>query len=73
VDDGLRDGARLLGEDPLALALGGGEDYVLLCTSPAALAGFGRIGTVRDTPGIARIAADGTRRPVAPSGHVHRF
>jgi hypothetical protein len=38
-----------------------------------ALAGFTRIGTVRSAPGIARVAADGTRRPVTPSGHVHRF
>lgn len=73
VDDALRVAARLLGEDPLALVLGGGEDYVLLCTSPVALAGFTRIGTVRSAPGIARVAADGTRRPVTPSGHVHRF
>ena len=73
VDDALREAAASLGEDPLALALGGGEDYVLLCASPAELPGFTRIGTVRSTPGIARVAADGSRRAVPPTGHVHRF
>lgn len=73
VDEPLRAAATALGEDPLSLALGGGEDYVLLCTSPVALAGSLRIGTIVEGSGIVRVAADGARHTVEPRGHVHRF
>jgi thiamine-monophosphate kinase len=39
VGRGARAWASLAGGDPLAPALGGGEDYALLCTLPAAAAG----------------------------------
>jgi len=72
VDDALQRGAALIGEDALALALGGGEDYVLLCASPAPLAGFKRIGHVRGAPGLALRTRTGELRPLEPRGHVHR-
>ena len=67
--------SRALGADPLALALGGGEDYVLLFTLPPGIApppGFRgrRIGTVtREKKIILRQA--GARRPLPASGWDH--
>jgi thiamine-monophosphate kinase len=57
-----------LGEDPLRLALGGGEDYVLLFTLPAGVeppASFGcrRIGRITDGTGVFAIDRGKSRRP----------
>lgn len=64
-----------LGADPLALALQGGEDYVLLFTLPSGIVpppGFGsrRIGTItRDKKIVLRQA--GARRPLPAFGWDH--
>ncbi|HEX9943822.1 MAG TPA: thiamine-phosphate kinase [Thermoanaerobaculia bacterium] len=60
--------------DPLALALGGGEDYVLLFTLPAGLAppaefGCRRIGTI--TRRDVLLIQDGARRPLPEIGWDH--
>ncbi len=70
--------AAALGRDPLAWALGGGEDYELLFTAPAAraealatevLAATGipitRIGTITAGPERSLILPDGGTRPLA--------
>jgi thiamine-monophosphate kinase len=70
--------------DPLALALGGGEDYELLATLPpeavpsveAKLAErFGtqltEIGEIREGTGLVAVEADGTERPLEPKGWDH--
>ncbi|HMI91193.1 MAG TPA: thiamine-phosphate kinase [Polyangiales bacterium] len=46
--------AQALGHDPLALALGGGEDYALLFTAPANATGLPgvRVGRACEEPGI---------------------
>jgi thiamine-monophosphate kinase len=69
----------VLGADPLALALGGGEDYVLLFTLPAALAppdhfGCQAIGTITSGRRVlitADAASASAARPLAPSGWDH--
>jgi len=73
VDDAFRHAAEVLGLDPLALALGGGEDYVLLCASALPVEGFVRIGTVTQTPGFTLVDRDGAPRALQTSGHVHRL
>jgi thiamine-monophosphate kinase len=70
--------------DPLAFALGGGEDYELLATLPpdgvAATASklaerFGtqltEIGEIRQGRGLIAVDADGSERPLEPSGWDH--
>jgi thiamine-monophosphate kinase len=64
-----------IGADPLALALGGGEDYVLLFTLPAAVmppAPFGcrRIGTITERRAVSLRDA-GTRRDLPDCGWDH--
>jgi thiamine-monophosphate kinase len=67
--------------DPMALALGGGEDYELLATLPpdaVPSAGgklaerFGtqltEIGDIREGTGLFAVEADGTERPLEPTG-----
>jgi thiamine-monophosphate kinase len=64
---------QTLGADPLALALTGGEDYVLLFTLPpgsAPPAGCHRIGTITRKRGIG-LVTDGARRPLAAAGWDH--
>ena len=61
--------------DPLALALGGGEDYVLLFTLPADLSPPGefachRIGTITQRPGVFLIQG-GKRRKLPALGWDH--
>jgi thiamine-monophosphate kinase len=67
--------ARALGADPLELALGGGEDYVLLFTLPSGLApppGFGchRIGKITRARKVV-LLQEGSRRPLPASGWDH--
>ena len=84
VAPGLAELQRLLGTEPLALALGGGEDYELLATIPAEQASpaaeflaerFGTpltdIGHVRAEPGMVAVGADGSERPLEPLGWDH--
>lgn len=52
--------AAALGEDALALAVEGGEDYALLVTSPVPIAGFSRIGTLVPSGGLRLARADGS-------------
>jgi thiamine-monophosphate kinase len=64
-----------IGADPLELALGGGEDYVLLFTLPADLSPPGefacrRIGTITERPGV-RLLQDGKRRKLPELGWDH--
>lgn len=64
-----------IGADPLALALGGGEDYVLLFTLPADLLPPGeftcrRIGTITERPGVT-LLQDGKRRKLPELGWDH--
>jgi thiamine-monophosphate kinase len=64
-----------LGREPLELALGGGEDYVLLFTLPARTrppAAFGatRIGTITRERRV-RLATKGGQRTLPPLGWNH--
>jgi thiamine-monophosphate kinase len=72
------------GTDPLALALGGGEDFELIATLPAgAVAGaagrlrerFGtplaEIGRIVPGAGLVGVGADGVERPLEPRGWDH--
>jgi thiamine-monophosphate kinase len=84
VEPALEEGRAAIGLDPLALALGGGEDYELLATLPAeavpAAAGslherFGTaltdIGVIRAEAGLVAIGADGTEATLEPTGWDH--
>lgn len=44
--------ARALDREPLDLALDGGEDYALVCTSPSPIEGFAMIGEVTEGEGV---------------------
>lgn len=64
-----------LGREPLALALGGGEDYVLLFTLPAgtrppAALGATRIGAMTRRRGV-RLVENGAQRALPPLGWDH--
>ncbi len=64
-----------LGREPLELALGGGEDYVLLFTLPARAGpppafGCRRIGTITAGRGV-RLATGGRQRTLPPAGWDH--
>jgi thiamine-monophosphate kinase len=64
--------AKLLGKSPLDFALSGGEDYALLATSSAPIAGFVRIGRVEAGPPALRIERpDGTIEAAPPRGFDH--
>lgn len=64
--------ARALGRDPLALVLGGGEDYALLAVSDAPLPGFVRIGEVEaGAPGLVLAREHGAREPLEARGFDH--
>jgi thiamine-monophosphate kinase len=71
---GLRELARELGQDALALALLGGEDYELIYTLPATAAdpaGGTRIGRMLDVPG-APVLIDDAGKTVELPGHGYR-
>jgi len=61
-DEGLARAAEALGEEPLNLALYGGEDYALVAASASALVGFRRIGELRKGEGVILRTAAGERR-----------
>lgn len=78
--------ARAARRDPLAYALGGGEDYELLFTVPPAkvprVEGLIRRRVLRATPigsitpagrGLRIIGADGSVRPLTAKGYEHRL
>jgi thiamine-monophosphate kinase len=60
-EDGLRDVAAALGVSAVDLALGGGEDYAIVAASDAPIAGFRRIGDVREGRGLYLRTAEGER------------
>jgi thiamine-monophosphate kinase len=61
--------AAALGHDPLALALGGGEDYALLFTAPADVPGLPgtRVGRASSEPGLRLRDAAGAVVPAPPT------
>lgn len=75
VADGVAQVAQSLGEDPLAMAATGGEDFELLAAVPPgapAPDGFTRVGTVLPaSDGLAFLAPDGS--PLELSGYEHRI
>jgi thiamine-monophosphate kinase len=69
-DDSLVGAAAALGEDPIDLALHGGEDYAIVAASPGPLPGFRRIGEVLEGRGLVLRSATG-ERPIEPRGFDH--
>jgi thiamine-monophosphate kinase len=69
-DPALVRAAQVLGEDPVDLALHGGEDYALVAASDAPLPGFRRIGEVREGVGIVLRSPSG-ERAVEAQGFDH--
>lgn len=80
----LRRGASTLGIDPLELAMGGGEDYELLATLDLTDLDRAReelderfgvrlteVGVVREEGGLVAVDAEGTVRPLEPTGWDH--
>ena len=71
---GMAELARQLGEDPLRLALQGGDDYELIYTLPAGTAdpcGGQRIGNMLSAPGPVRVV-DERGQPMSLSGRGFR-
>jgi len=62
--------AAALGEDPLDLALAGGEDYALLCASSGPIDGFVRVGSIETGSGCVLRGPNGER---AVSGGFDHF
>jgi thiamine-monophosphate kinase len=62
--------ARAIGGDPLDLALYGGEDYALVAASVAPIAGFRRIGRIREGAGLVLETEEGDI-PVLVRGFDH--
>ncbi|HEY4015995.1 MAG TPA: thiamine-phosphate kinase [Polyangiaceae bacterium] len=59
-----------LGASPLELALYGGEDYALVAASAVALAGFRRVGEVREGAGLV-LRGPGGERVLEAKGYDH--
>ncbi len=72
LDDAFCDAARIMGRDPLAMALDGGEDYELLATGPREAFGdaWRVVGAVIEGDGI-WVAEGGVRRRWSPRGWDH--
>ena len=69
---GVAEAAALLGLDPLALALGGGEDFVLAAALPRAADLGGVLDCGRFTPDPAtRVRVTRTARPLAGLAYDH--
>jgi thiamine-monophosphate kinase len=62
--------AAAVGQRPLDLALGGGEDYAIVVASPSPIAGFTRVGAV-ESGDASWLEEDGQRRPLEPKGFDH--
>jgi thiamine-monophosphate kinase len=60
--DSLARASHALGIDPFALILGGGEDYALVATSTEPVAGFSRVGEVREGHGVVVRTEEGDER-----------
>ncbi|MGO9832715.1 MAG: thiamine-phosphate kinase [Polyangiaceae bacterium] len=60
-DDSLVRAAAALSEDPLVLALNGGEDYALVVASPEQIEGFRRIGQIVEGRGLSLRGPNGER------------
>jgi len=69
-DDSLIQAAAALGEDPLVLALHGGEDYALVVASPQPIHGFRPIGQLVEGRGLSLRGAHG-ERAIEPRGFDH--
>jgi thiamine-monophosphate kinase len=69
-DRALVEAAGALGQDPVDLALHGGEDYALVVSSPVAIDGFRRIGHVVGARGLMLRGPGGDRR-IEPRGFDH--
>lgn len=69
----LADAARALGEDPIALALEGGEDYAILiaCEGDALPEGFSPIGHCKEECGLWLRSQAGDVLPLAAGGFDH--
>lgn len=69
----LIEAARALGEDPLSLALEGGEDYALLisCPEDSLPEGFHAIGRCTERAGLHLERADGSLSPLSAQGFDH--
>ncbi|MBC7898521.1 MAG: hypothetical protein H7070_00585, partial [Saprospiraceae bacterium] len=70
-------GLKLSADDLLALAMNGGEDYVLLFTadkkkiSTLNLSSFFEIGEVTANVGVIELISDGQQRILEPKGYRH--
>jgi len=69
--DVLARAAAAVGEPPIDLVLGGGEDYALLCAASDPLRGFTRVGEVEVGAGVWLRDHDGKRRLVDGRGFDH--
>jgi thiamine-monophosphate kinase len=84
LEAGVREVAEVLGEDPLELALRGGEDFELCCTAPpgtlnplldAFRSQFGieltRVGTMTAAPALQLVHSDGSQTLLSPQAFDH--
>lgn len=62
--------AEAVGDEPLGLALGGGEDYALLAASDEPVEGFSCVGELREGGGIS-LRKSGREEPLRAAGFDH--